>query len=373
MKITGLELHTVVLPARQVFKWRGGVASGEKLIVKLLTDDGRVGLGEAAPIPSDWGHDADVFHLTIRRVLEPVLVGSDPFDVEGILDRLAERLAYWHLSESLLMERAGVDAALYDLMGQAAGQPAHRLLGGGFLGRVPVAAVLTLAEPDAMAAEAKAAQGLGYFDFKIKVGVDPVVDVERVRAVRDALGPGPQIRVDVNGGWTPAAAVKAIRAMERYDLELVEQPLPRWDLDGMAFVRQKVDTPLMADESLHSVQDALALVQRQACDLFNIKYQRVGGLTHARKILAIAEAAGIRCMVGGELETGVGTAIGAHLMASSRLFTIPADLIGPVHYTDDILAQPFTVQGGYLTLPEGPGYGVALDDARMRRFTTQSS
>lgn len=373
MKITGLELYTVALPARQVFHWRGGTASSQKVIVKLNTDDGLVGLGEADPIPSDWGHDADTMHIAIKRFIEPALIGMNPFDIEGIWSKLAETLAFWHLSTSMLMERAGVDAALYDLMGKASGQPVHRLLGGSFFQQIPVAAVMTLDEPDKMAAEALQAQAQGYGEFKIKVGLDPDIDVQRVRAVRTALGSAANIRVDANGGWTANAAVKVIKAMEAYDLMLVEQPVPRFDIKGLAHIRRKVDTPIMVDESLDSIHDALVLLENEACDLFNIKYHRVGGLTHARKLLAFAEAAGIRCMVGGELESGVGTAIGLHLMASSPLFTIAADLIGPVHYSDDILMNNFVILQGMLPVPTGPGLGVELDEAKMRRYTVQSS
>ncbi len=373
MKITGLELHTVALPARQVFHWRGGTASSQKVILKLKTDDSLVGLGEADPIPSDWGHDADTMHIAIKRFIEPALIGMNPFDVEGIWHKLAETLAYWHLPTSMLMERAGVDAALYDLMGKASGQPVHRLLGGSFGDRIPVAAVLTLDEPDKMAAEALRAQAQGYLEFKVKVGVDPVIDVERVKAIRGALGSAASIRVDANGGWSAHEAVKVIKAMVPYNLTLIEQPVPRFDIKGLTHIRRKVDTPIMVDESLDSVHDALVLLENEACDLFNIKYHRVGGLTHARKLLAFAESAGIRCMVGGELESGVGTAIGLHLMASSPLFTIPADLIGPVHYSDDILVNNFVIENGTLALPTGPGLGIELDEEKMRRYTVQSS
>ena len=373
MKITGLELHTVALPARQVFHWRGGTASSEKVIIKIKTDDGLVGLGEADPIPSDWGHDADTMHIAIKRFIAPALIGANPFNIEGIWSKLAETLAFWHLSTSMLTERAGVDAALYDLMGKASGQPVHHLLGGTFCETIPVASVLTLAEPDQMAAEALKLKAQGYVEFKIKVGVDPDIDVQRVRAVRTALGSAVRIRVDANGGWTANSAVKVIKAMEAYDLMLVEQPVPRFDIKGLAHIRRKVDTPIMVDESLHSTHDALVLLEAEACDLFNIKYHRVGGLTHARKLLAFAEAAGLSCMVGGELESGVGTAIGLHLMASSPLFTIAADLIGPVHYSDDILVNNFVIQNGTLRLPTGPGLGVELDEEKMRRYTVQSS
>lgn len=373
MKITHLELRTVALPQRQVFRWRGGTSSNQKVIVEVHTDEGLIGIGEADPVPSDWGHDADTFHIAIHRFIEPALVGANPFDIEEIWGRLAGTLSFWHLSQSLLLERAGVDSALYDLMGKAAGLPVHRLLGGSFLQNIPVAAVLALDEPEKMATEAIVAHNHGYFEFKIKVGIDADIDLQRVRAVREAVGSQARIRVDANGGWSANVAVKVIRAMERYNLELVEQPLARWDLKGHAFLRQKVDTPLMADESLDSIQDALSLIQEEAFDLFNIKYQRVGGLTYARKILAMAEANGIRCMVGGELESGVGTAIGAHLMASSALFTIPADLVGPAHYLDDVLIKPFEIKNGYLEVPTGLGYGVELDEEKMRRFTVQSS
>lgn len=371
MHITNVSLRTVELPQRRVFRYRGGVIGAKRVIVQLDTDDGLTGIGEATPIPTDWARDVEAMHLTILQFIAPSLIGMDPFDLEGIWARVAGAVSIDQATTSMLPERAGVDAALYDLMGKAAGVPVSSLLGSSRGKRLPTAAVIGLDTPDRMAEHALEAQHQGYFDFKVKVGVDSMIDVQRVATLRDALGPQAHIRVDVNGGWTPNEAVKLIRAMEKYDLELVEQPVPGWDVQGLAFVRSKVDTPIMVDESLHSTQDALVLAAHGACDLFNIKHQRLGGITPSRKIMHIAEAAGIRCMLGGELESGVGTAIGLHLMASSPLFTIPADLVGPAHFADDILTDPFIPDGGYLVVPGGPGLGVTLDKAKMRQYAVE--
>jgi len=371
MYITNVSLRTVALPQRRVFRYRGGVIGAKRVIVQIDADNGLTGIGEATPIPTDWGHDAEAMHLAILQFIAPSLMGMDPFDLEGIWARVAGAVSIDQATTSMLPERGGVDAALYDLMGKAASVPVSSLLGSSRGKRLPTAAVIGLDTPDRMAEHALEAQRYGYFDFKVKVGVNPVIDLQRVATLRDALGPAAHIRVDVNGGWSPNEAVKLIRAMEKYDLELVEQPVPGWDVQGLAFVRSKVDTPIMVDESLHSTQDALVLVAQGACDLFNIKHQRLGGITPARKVLHIAEAAGIRCMLGGELESGVGTAIGLHLMASSALFTIPADLVGPNHFADDILTTPFIPDGGHLAVPDGPGLGVTLDEAKMQRYAVE--
>jgi len=371
MRITNVSLRTVELPQRRVFRYRGGVIGAKRVIVQIDADNGLAGIGEATPIPTDWGHDVEAMHLAILQFIAPSLIGMDPFDLEGIWARVAGAVSIDQATTSMLPERSGVDAALYDLMGKAAGVPVSSLLGGARAKRLPIAAVIGLDTPDRMAEHALDAQRHGYFDFKVKVGVDPAMDLQRVATLRDALGAAAHIRVDVNGGWSPHEAVRLIRAMEIYDLELVEQPVPGWDVQGLAFVRSKVDTPIMVDESLHSIQDALVLAAHGACDLFNIKHQRLGGITPSRKVLHIAEAAGIRCMLGGELESGVGTAIGLHLMASSALFTIPADLVGPAHFADDILAEPFVPDGGHLVVPSGPGLGVTLDKTKMQRYAVE--
>jgi len=372
MRITGLTLQTVSLPEVKPFKYRGGVLATKRVLLTLHTDEGLTGMGEVMPIPTDWGHPVEALYLILCESIAPALMGMNPFDVEAIWARVAQGVSIDQVPHSMLVERAGVDVALYDLMGKAAGVPLHALLGGRTGGeRIPVAAVIGLDTPERMAEQAVSASHRGHTDFKVKVGVDPVEDVRRVAALREALGPGPTIRVDANGGWTPTQAVTVIRRMERYDLELVEQPVPGWDFDGLAFVRGKVEAPIMVDESLHSIHDALLLAGRGCCDFFNVKIQRLGGLTPSRKVLHIAEAAGIKCMLGGEIESGIGTATGVHFIASSRLFTVPGDLVGPGHFSDDILVDPFTIEGGSIALPTGPGLGVTLDADKVRRYAIQ--
>lgn len=368
MRISGVTLQTVAPPERRQFRYRGGVILPYRVLVSVHSDTGLVGTGEATPIPTDWGHGVESIYYTILAYIAPTIIGMDPFDFEGIWASVARGVSIDQVPHSMLVERAGVDAALYDLCGKAARVPVHALLGGRTAERLPVAAVIGLDTPSAMAHRAVETLALGYTDFKVKVGVDAETDVQRVAALRAALGATPTIRVDANGGWTPNEAIRVIRKMERYNLELVEQPVPGWDFDGLVRVRQSVDSPIMVDESLHSIHDALLLASRGCCDLFNIKIQRLGGITPSRKVIHIAEAAGIDCMLGGELETGVGTAAGLHLYASSFAFTIPADLVGPDHFSDDVIVNKFSVSDGSLSVPNGPGLGVDLDEAKLSQY-----
>jgi len=191
-------------------------------------------------------------------------------------------------------------------------------------------------------------------------------DIAMVKAVREAVGDDVGIRVDANGAWNAHKAIKAIKELERFDILLVEQPVPRWDVKGLATVRRKVDTPIEVDESLHSIHDARMLIENDACDVFNIKLVKLGGLYYSRKVVTLAESGNIACRMGSEGETGLGALACAHLISSARNFEYGADTLGRGLYTSDITVEDIVIENGYLKVPENPGLGAELDDNKVK-------
>jgi len=235
------------------------------------------------------------------------------------------------------------------------------------LSEVPVAMSVYVNEPKVMAKDAVQKVKRGYKELKLKVGLKLEQDVAMVRAVREAVGDGIGIRVDANGAWKAHKAVQAIKKLEKFDILLVEQPVPRWDIKGLATVRRRVDTPIEVDESLHSIQDARVLIENDACDVFNIKLVKLGGLYNSRKIIILAESGNITCRMGSEGESGLGALACAHLISSAKNFDYGADGLGRGWYKDDITVENIAVEKGYLKVPEKPGLGAELDDNKVRQ------
>lgn len=208
--------------------------------------------------------------------------------------------------------------------------------------------------------------------IKIKVGTDPKADVERVRRVREALGGIIQLSVDANGGWTVADSIWAIRRMEPYDLVMAEQPVHRQDVEGMAQVRRSVGVPIMADETVFTEREALEVIRREAADMISVYPGKNGGILRARAIAKMAEAAGVPCHVGSNLEWDVGASAMAHLAVSTQNIVserYPADILGPLYHVDHVVTSPLRIEDGYAEVPSNPGLGVELDEEKIREGT----
>jgi muconate cycloisomerase len=210
--------------------------------------------------------------------------------------------------------------------------------------------------------------------MKVKVGIDPDQDVARVRAVREAIGDKIRLGVDANGAWAPAMAVTMIRRLEEFDIYFAEQPVPPGDIEWLADVRRQVSVPIVADESVYSPQDALAIVRAGAADVLSTYVGKSAGIGPARKIASIAESAMLGCTIGSNLELGVGTAAMIHLAMAVPGITaeeFPCDIIGPLYYTDDILLEPLPlVQGKALPIDQ-PGLGVELNEDKVRMYRVE--
>lgn len=335
------------------------------LLVKVITDDGIVGIGEATLDPLWSGESQGMAKVAIDEILAPWIVGQDPLDIQVVLARMDRVL------RGNPFTKAAIDMALYDILGKATGLPLYRLLGGKVRERVRLKCSVSAADAEQAAEMAEHFASLGIQMLKIKVGTNADDDVRRVAAVRRAVGNEIILGVDANGGWTVTEAISILRRMEPFGLAFAEQPVPAGNVHWMAAVRRAVPMPIVADESVFTASDAVALVQHEAADVFNIYPGKNGGISGARRIASIAESAGCKCLVGSNLELGVATAAMAHfacatLPVDSEAFG--ADIIGPLYHEQDVIADALGYQNGYLCPPEEPGLGVQLDEDRIRRL-----
>ena len=336
------------------------------VFVRIETRDGLVGWGEAACLGGPtWSEEsAESIAATLERYVAPWLVGRDASQVEGLRLEMARRV------QGNPFARAAVEMALWDLNGRALGVPVHRLLGGRVRDRVPLSWSLAGSSPEAELREAREKVARGHRIFKIKTAARPVAeDVARVRAIREAVGSEIRLRVDANQGWDRPTALRAIRAMEPYDLDFVEQPVPRWDLDGMAEIARSVTVPIMADESCGSPQDALAIARRGGVSILALKLTKSGGLASTMAIARIAEAAGLGCYVGCMIETSLGTAAYLHVALAASPVTWGCELFGPLLLKGDVVRQPVRYADGCILALDGPGLGVDVDETALAEWT----
>lgn len=322
----------------------------ERVIVSLMTDDGAVGRGEASPLPFFTGETVASIEVQLRRHLLPLVVGRSPFALNAILadlDRLPENTS----------AKAAIDIALYDLQGKLLNRPVVDLLGGPVRDRVPITFPIGIDPTGDAVAKAENAVARGIKTLKLKIGRNPESDVERVRAIRAAVGPEVNLRIDANAGYTTPVASRLIDRLAAVELEYVEQPVASWDLTGLATVRRATGVPIMADESLHNLRDAVELIDRQAVDIFAIKLIKTGGLTQARAIAQLAMAHRIDIVVISPFETQIGAAAGLAL-------ALAAPTAGRAHELRVFDSQPedavtdIVVREGAIFPSAAPGLGI---------------
>ncbi|MDR7417893.1 MAG: enolase C-terminal domain-like protein [Armatimonadota bacterium] len=321
------------------------------VIVEIGTADGLRGLGEASPLPEFTGETAESVLFVLNQTYLAPLEGRDPAQVATIMADLDRALP------GNTSAKAAIDMALHDLAGRLLGVPVSTLLGGARRASIRLARAVSIGSTADTVASAERHVAAGIRTIKMKVGQDPRMDVERVRAVRAAVGPDVRIRIDANQGFDPPTAIAVLRQLEDCDLEYVEQPVPRWNHAGMAHVRRATGVRVLADEAVHSPQDALNLIRAEAADLFAIKFVKTGGLARARQIAAIGEAAGMDCVVISPFETQVGAAAGLH-MALALPYGRHAHELTVFATQPEMARTGIRLQGDTLVPSEGPGLGV---------------
>lgn len=360
LKITNVDIFLFDIPLVAPFRIAiGQMAAASDLLVRVHTDGGIIGIGEACPFPPITG-ETQATNAAAARSVRDIILGKDPLAIDSLLREIGPLV---HSSPSLV---AAYDMAFFDILGQAAGLPLFRLLGGDKT-QFETDITTGIDTPEAMARSAKKHADLGYKTLKVKVGLDPDADVARLQAVREAIGMDIALRIDANQGWSVPQAIYALKRMEKLRIQLVEQPVVAWDHAGLKAVRAESPIPIMADEACFLPQDALKLVRAEACDYFNIKLMKAGGILNSVRIAHIADAANMLCMVGCMLETRIALTAAAHVVASQRNI-VWADLDGNSEHTVDPVVDGIAVKAGILTLPEKPGLGCDVDPAFLKKL-----
>ena len=375
MKIVKIETIPVRIPLTEKFEsaertatrsaagaYEATEATERYVILKIQTDEGIVGLGEANPFVY-YKEPVETIITNIDKYFSRVLMGADPFDIDKLTVQMDE------IMPDQPSSKYAVITALYDIMGKALEVPICKLLGGCINKEMPCAIEIPFGRPEVVADRAlKWKEEKGITAFKIKAGrpgdKGSIEDLKAVELIRDAVGPEISLRVDPNE--TYAYKIDVLRRMEEYDLDLIEQPAPRKDLANMRRITKALDTPVLADQSVFSLQDAIEVIKNEAADVLMVKNYVVGGFYRAKQLLGILEAMHKANYVEGGREPGIGTAATLQLAASITKVDYWGGLGGPLRLVDDLIEEPLEFKNGCWTVPMKPGLGVKLDEEQMK-------
>lgn len=361
MKIRRVDVYPFDIPLKAPFRIATMVTDvAPNILVRIETDDGRVGWGEGSPLHSIVGETQGIC-LACAREYVPFVLGRDPRELVALAHDMYRFMP--HNSTTA----CAFDIAFHDLAAQEAGQPLYRFLGG-TKQPLPTGVTISIVPAEQAFAEAQEIVASGFPIVKIKLGGNPAADVARVAAVREAVGESIKIRVDANQGWDRVTAVEVLQAIEVYDIEFCEQPLRAGDLDGMRWVGERTGIPIMADESLFGPESAIELVKREACPYFNIKLTKSRGIVFGTRIAGIAEAAGIKCMVGAMVESPLALTAIAHFGTTSPAMRF-WDLDTTVGQRVNPCLGGATLERGCVYVPEEPGLGCSPDPDFLKNLT----
>ncbi|MFQ5770385.1 MAG: mandelate racemase/muconate lactonizing enzyme family protein [bacterium] len=353
LKITSIDIYKADIDFNEPFRIAiMEIVSAQSVFIKINTNAGLFGFGEANPT---WGITGETQAINLAGAVDlaRLLLNKDPVNIE---ERMKEINQFLRHNSTL---RSAFDMALYDLLGKAAELPLYAFLGGGKRS-FWTDNTIGIAEPGYMANKARDYKNQGFRAIKVKLGTTQNQDIERITQIRKAIGEDLPIRIDANQGWNYPTAVATLKALEPMGIEYCEQPIAHWDYDNLRRIRQNTSIAIMADESLFDHHDAFKLAAMGCCDYFNIKLAKSGGIHTALKINAIAEGAGIRCMVGCMTETRLGLTAAAHLV-SARPNIQYADLDGYLMLKEDPVIGGAHYNVGEINLPDTAGHGADID------------
>ncbi|TCO51661.1 o-succinylbenzoate synthase [Kribbella antiqua] len=348
MKIT---THLVSSPLHTPFVTALRTATHAESLLVEISDGSVSGWGESPQVWKVTGESLAGGQACVEGPISAALNGLGPDDLTEALRRVQNAAAGNYGA------KAAVDVALHDLAARRRGQTLHGFLGS-TVDTVPTDVTLSAGDADALAAAGRERVADGFDVLKVKVGTgDAAADVERVRRIRSAIGPGTRLRLDANQGWTRRDAVAAIRALEDCDIELVEQPVPAADLEGMAWITDRVSTPILADESVYDVRDLVAVIRHGAADMVNVKLAKCGGLATARTLLELAREHGVGTIVGSMMECQVGVGAAAALVSAYPTSAVN-DLDAAWWLAESPVTGGIRYDGSLIHLPPAPGLGV---------------
>lgn len=364
MRITRVDVFHLRVPLKGTFTSSQSTRTSQKsVVIEIHTDNGLTGLGNVDPSPGYSLETTEEIIACLNNSLIPAVINKDPREIVlriSDMDRAVE--GKYHA-------KAALEMAFHDLFAKELNIPVCRLLGGPVCERVSVIPSWIGHKPSKEAAEeAVYWVSKGFSTLKIKVGENVEEDIDRVRAVRQNVGPNVELRVDANEGYTPEEAIRAINGFAPYGILYCEQPVPRDNWNGMAQIRKSVTVPLMADEGIVEPKDILIAAEKKAADIVKVKVMKHGGLYRTNRMIWLAGALGMRCVLGHGFTLGINSLSEIHLAASLPNIMMPIETTGMLKVVEDVITEPIQIDKGWVKVPTIPGLGVTLDREKLSRF-----
>ena len=358
MKIKNIRLGMLNVPLKTPFKTAMRTVNEiEDVVVMVETDTGNTGYGSAPATAVITGDTHGSIIEAISKVMSPALIGRDISELNKLTNTVQNSIV------RNFSAKAAMEMAIYDLYGQLYGAPLYKLLGGGD-NVITTDITISVDYIDKMVEDTLSAIELGFETLKIKVGKDPALDIERIKAIYAAVNERALIRLDANQGWTPKQTVSVMRTLENSGvrLELLEQPVKGYDIAGMKYVTERIHTPVMADESSFGPKEAIELIHERAADIINIKLMKTGGISNAIKIADIAGMYGVNCMIGCMLESSIGVAAAAHIAVAKSSIITKVDLDTPALGKFDPVTSGVQFNNSEIKITDLPGLGISKID-----------
>ncbi|MGJ7032687.1 mandelate racemase/muconate lactonizing enzyme family protein [Niabella hirudinis] len=354
LTITKIDFYKLFIPLKEPFVISlGPLYNAESVVVRMETSAGITGWGECSPFMSINGESADT-GLVVGRYFEQVLLGKDPLDIG---ERVADMDRVIYANHSI---KSAFDMALYDIAARHAGQPLYRFLGGSPHKEIVTDYTVSVGTPEKMAADALKIQEAGFPVIKVKIGKGGAQDVERIKAIRQAVGNEIPLRVDANQGWQVAEAIETLQALAPFNIQHCEEPIARRAFMELPAIRTQSPIPIMADETCGDQYDLKRLLALGACDRINIKLGKSGGIYNALQMIRLAEAAHVEIQLGAFLESRLAMTAFAHLALCSPNI-VYFDFDTALMFSQDPVEGGIQYEkNGRITVPDQPGIGAAI-------------
>lgn len=354
LTISGIQLHKLSVPLKEPFIISlGPIYAADNLVVVIHTQEGITGWGECSPFMSINGETSETA-IAVGRLFEKIWMGKNALDIEARIGEL-DQLIFGNNSV-----KSAFDMALYDIAAQHAGAPLYQYLGGKKQKTIATDFTVSIGAPTKMAADALKIKEAGFPVIKVKIGKNGKEDVERIKAIRDAVGMEIPLRLDANQGWDVDEAITTLKALAPFNIQHCEEPLPRWDFMRLPEIRVQSPIPIMSDETCCDPHDVQRLIDLKACDLINIKLGKSGGIFKALKMIRLAEAAGMPIQIGAFLESRIAMTAFAHLaLCSDRIVYFDFDTALMFSH-DPVEGGIQYKEQGVIEVPDTPGIGAKL-------------
>lgn len=369
MNITKIEVFHTMIPLRKPFKLSkvlGTLTHTQPIVVKIYTDEGIVGLGEADPFVPFTTESPEGVKSFLKEYLGPILLGTDPTNIVRIHEIMDNTL------KLNVIAKGAIDMACYDILGKAKGLPIYQILGGYYRDKMHLTWGIGGASPEENVEEVRAiAADRGINTFMLKTGgLSMKEDSARVKAVRKAM-PDAHLLVDTNQGWDVATAIRFGKTVEDCNIGFLEQPVPYWDIAGLAEIRASIDIPISIDETLCTIHDAMDVIREGAADVFSVKASKNGGIYKTKEILNLAKAFGIKCWMNSMIEQGITQAALLHLgVSSENLLEIGHCYFSPLRLEDDITTFSEQIKGDVVSINHKTGLGIEIREDILKKYTS---